>query len=272
MRGLILSGLFVAITAFCQSPVISDNGTVNAASFASGQQIAPGSLAAVFGTDLAGTLTLADSIPLAAQLADVRVTFNDIPAPLLAAIPGTPSQVNAQVPWRVLPPGVTSGQATVIVFRGNSASPPKTVQVGASAPGIFAYPFGVGQAIAVLQTNDQRNGSLAAPVGAIAGVPCAPAVPGDFIQIYATGLGPVDIPVADGAIPLDQLRRTLANPTILIGGIRVTPTFSGLSPYFVGVNQVNVQVPANAPRGDAIPLQIEAGGITTTSQVTIAIQ
>ena len=124
----------------------------------------------------------------------------------------------------------------------------------------------------MLQTNDQRNGSLAAPVGAIAGVACAPAVVGDFIQIYATGLGPVDIPLADGAISLDQIRRTLANPTVLVGGVPVTPSFSGLSPFFVGVNQVNVQIPANAPRGNAIPLQIQVGGITTTNQVTIAIQ
>ncbi len=272
MRGLIVLGLFVSLAAFCQSPVVSDNGTVNAASFASGQQIAPGSLAAIFGTDLAGTLTLADSIPLSTQLADVTVTFNNIPAPLLAAIPGSPSQVNAQVPWQVLPQGMTSGQAMVVVSRGNTASAPKTVQIGPAAPGIFAYPYGVGQAIAVLQTNDQRNGSLAAPVGAIAGISCAPAVTGDFIQIYATGLGPVDIPLADGAIALGQIRRTLVSPTVLIGGIPVTPTFSGLSPYFVGVNQINVQIPANAPRGDAIPLQIVAGGITTTSQVTIAIQ
>jgi uncharacterized protein (TIGR03437 family) len=40
----------------------------------------------------------------------------------------------------------------------------------------------------------------------------------------------------------------------------------------VGVNQVNFQIPASAPKGNAIPLQIQMGAITTTNQVTIAIQ
>jgi uncharacterized protein (TIGR03437 family) len=269
MRGLTVLGLLVSFPAFCQNPAIFDSGTVNAASFAQGQQVAPGSLAAVFGSDLAAALTQADSVPLSTRLADVSVTFNNIPAPLLFASPG---QVNAQVPWNVLPPGVSAATVNVVLSRGNIASAPKTVQIGLVGPGIFAFPSGVGQAIAVLQTSDQRNGSLAAPVGAIAGIACAPAVVGDFIQIYATGLGPVDIPLADGAISLDQLRRTLINPTVLIGGIPVNPSFSGLSPYFVGVNQVNVQIPAGVPRGNAIPLQIQVGSITTTDRVTIAIQ
>ena len=132
MRGLIVLGLVVSLSAFCQSPTIFNNGVVDAANFTPQQQIAPGGLAAIFGSDLAGALTLADSIPLATQLADVRVTFNNIPAPLLAAIPsgpGNPAQVNAQVPWNVLPQGVSAGTASVVVSRGS------TVVRAASGPG-----------------------------------------------------------------------------------------------------------------------------------------
>ncbi|MGZ4760409.1 MAG: hypothetical protein ACXV95_15215, partial [Acidimicrobiales bacterium] len=40
-----------------------------------------------------------------------------------------------------------------------------------------------------------------------------------------------------------------------------TVTFSGLAPGLVGVYQVNVQVPANAPTGDSIGVYITIGGV-----------
>ncbi len=272
-----LAPLLVA-AAFGQTPVIFSGGVVDAANFTAGQAVAPGGLVAIFGSDLAGALTLADTVPLSTQLADVSVTFNSVPAPLLAAIPSgpnNPAQINAQLPWNVLPAGVASGTATVVVSRGTVMSAPIQVNVGAVGPGIFAYPSGIGQAIAVIQTanpSDARYGALAAPAGSIAGINTAPAQVGDFIQIYASGLGAVDSPIANGAISTDKLRRTVAVPTVLIGGVAVSPSFSGLSPYFVGVDQVNVQIPANAPKGNAVTLQLQVGGITTNSQVTIAIQ
>jgi uncharacterized protein (TIGR03437 family) len=37
------------------------------------------------------------------------------------------------------------------------------------------------------------------------------------------------------------------------------------------VNQINVVVPQGVTPGDALPLQLQVGGITTTDQVTIAV-
>jgi uncharacterized protein (TIGR03437 family) len=37
--------------------------------------------------------------------------------------------------------------------------------------------------------------------------------------------------------------------------------FSGLAPGFVGLYQVNVAVPANAPTGVRVPLSINIGGV-----------
>jgi uncharacterized protein (TIGR03437 family) len=52
----------------------------------------------------------------------------------------------------------------------------------------------------------------------------------------------------------------------------VTVLFSGLSQDFVGVNQINVALPAGTPTGNAVPIQIQLGGLTSTNQVTIAVQ
>jgi uncharacterized protein (TIGR03437 family) len=46
--------------------------------------------------------------------------------------------------------------------------------------------------------------------------------------------------------------------------------FSGLSPQFVALNQLNVMVPNGVSAGDAVPIQIQIGGVTTSDKVTIA--
>ena len=55
----------------------------------------------------------------------------------------------------------------------------------------------------------------------------------------------------------------------LIGGVSAPVAFSGLSPQFVGVNQLNVVVP-NVPPGTAT-LQLDVAGTRSSDKVTIAV-
>ena len=71
-----ISAALLISQAVAQTPAISKGGVVNAASFEAGKAVAPGSLVAIFGNELAPGLALADSVPLATSLANVRVTFN----------------------------------------------------------------------------------------------------------------------------------------------------------------------------------------------------
>ena len=89
-------------------------------------------------------------------------------------------------------------------------------------------------------------------------------------MVLATGLGIVDPPGRDGQASLDAERRTLAIPVVLIGGTQAVVQFSGLSPQFPGVYQLNVGVPPVAP-ADQVPIQIRIGDITTTDRITIAV-
>ena len=267
MGKVVFVSLVTAALAFGQAPSVFEGGVVNAASFASGQAVTPGSLVSIFGSELAGVLASADSIPLATQLASVSVRFNNTSAPLLAVIPqgpSNPAQVNAQLLWNV-----ASGAATVVVTRDGVNSQPRQFQVGPFSPGLFSFPPGEGQAIAI----NFPDPTLAAPRGSIPGLETRPARIGDVVQILATGLGALDIPLADGHNSIDQLRRTITLPEVLVGGVPVTVEFSGMSPQFVGVNQVNVRIDnPNVPRGDRIPLQIRVGGILSTDKVTIAVE
>src|SRR5205823_5315496 len=97
------------------------------------------------GTNLAAANAAADTVPLSTTLSNVNVTFNGVGAPLLLVTPG---QINAQVPFEALAVGSNSGTAQVVVTRNGVASAPLPVNVGVSAPGIFSFGFGVGQAVA----------------------------------------------------------------------------------------------------------------------------
>jgi uncharacterized protein (TIGR03437 family) len=55
-----------------------------------------------------------------------------------------------------------------------------------------------------------------------------------------------------------------------IGGVPARVLYSGLAPTFAGLYQINVQVPAGAPFGDAIPLLVSIGSATSNA-VTVAI-
>jgi len=261
--------ILCAGTALAQMPTVNDNGVLNAASFATpgtpGNAVAPGSLVSIFGTNFASAVQVADSIPLSTTLANVSVTFNGIPAPLHFV---AQAQVNAQLPWDVLPEGVDTGTATIIVSSGGNPSPPKTIQVARFSPGIFSIPStGVGPGFVF-----HSDFSFAQPAGSVPGFAAKPAKRGEVIIFYANGLGPVDHPVANGGIPATGvLSNNTVKPQVLIGGIQASVVFAGLTPQFVGVNQVNVQVPPNAPIGAAIPIQLVQNGITSTDKVTIAI-
>lgn len=251
--------LAAAVAAYSQTPTVG--GVTDAAGFKS--PVAPGALVSIFGTTLAAGLAQADTIPLSTSLGNVSVTFNGVPAPLLFVSTG---QVNAQLPWNVLSSG-TSGTASLVVTNAGKTSTAFSVPVGPFSPGIFAVN---NIAIAI-----NADGSVAAPVGAIPGITTHPAKAGDpgGLVILCTGLGAVNPPVPNGASANDgQLHTATTQPVVLLGNVQVPVLFAGMTPQFVGVNQINIAVPANAPTGNAVPLQIQVGGITTSSTVTIAVQ
>ena len=76
-----------------------------------------------------------------------------------------------------------------------------------------------------------------------------------MIQIYCTGLGAVDPPVAAGqAVPTDALHSATNSVTLTIGGVSVTPSFAGLTPGFSGLYQINAtKMPAGVAPGSQGP-------------------
>ena len=241
-------------------PVVGVGGVVNAASFAAGQAVAPGSEVAIFGSSLAANTVPASSVPLSFSLGVTSVTFNGIPAALYVVSDG---QVNAQLPWNVLPANQIPGTVNVVVTKGGVASAPIAVSIGAAAPGIYSIPSGAGYAVAI-----NADSTIAAPAGTFPG--SHPAKAGDTIIVLATGLGAVNPTVANGASP-SVTSFALVSPTATIGGKNAQVAFAGLAPGFPGINQLNIVVPAGVS-GNSLPIQLSENGITSTAQVVIAVQ
>lgn len=275
-RSILLFGLFICVVS-AQQPTVNQNGVVNAASYATANP--PGSLVTIFGTNLASTaLLIASTVPLSTHLKggseDVSVTVNGKAAPMYYAIA---AQASVQLPW-----SIPAGTASIIVTRNGNSSPPQALQVAKFSPGIFTVSQdGKGMAW-VINNND---GTVAQPAAGwpFPKIKTRAAKAGDNLFLYATGLGPVASPPKDGASPcppsgcpsnFSQIAKTTTTPTVLINGTAIPAgnvQFSGLTPFYPGVYQLNFQLPSGIAAGDKTTFQIQIGGVMS-NQVTFATQ
>jgi uncharacterized protein (TIGR03437 family) len=217
-------------------PYFTRESVTNGASFVSGL-VRPGGAASVFLTGLTGIsgLLQATSTSLPTEINGVSVKVQGMPAPLyaVAQVNGM-QQINFQVPFEA-PPG---DELDVEVSQNGVAAMVTGVKVSTTAPGVF--------------TVDGVDGAIQHSADYSLVTPSSPAVPGEVVIIYSTGLGSVTPPVKSGEpAPFGLLSETDAVPTVMIGGWNAELLFSGLTPGFVGLYQLNVRVPATAQSGDA---------------------
>ena len=238
------------------------NSIVNAATFGSVGPAA-GSLATIFGTELATSVMNAGSLPLPQELATTSVRVGGVLAPLLYV---SPTQINFQVPWEVCCPG---GGVAVTVSVGVRVSNVFTMGVEPFGPAIFSIDSLTGQGAILIANTD----IYAAPEGSVPGASSRPAIQGEFVSLYCIGLGPVtNLPPSGTAATRDPLSLVFGGPVqVLIGGIIVEATFAGLAPDFVGLYQVNFQIPSDAPIGPRVPITITISNLPLSSLVRIAV-
>jgi uncharacterized protein (TIGR03437 family) len=224
------------------SPVFNGTGVVNTADYT--HPLAPGGLFSIFGSNLS-TSTGPQSLPLPIQVTGTQVTVNGVPAPLLYVSPG---QLNAQMP------AVAPGNSTIKVQSpGGTAT--STIVVSSVAPAVFNN-----SSVAIAQNLD---GSLNGP--------SKPANRGTPIVVYATGFGTLTPPVPIGSpASTTQLSRTSQAMTATIGGRNATVQFAGATPAFVGLNQANVLIPADAPIGGSSLVLTLGNTVSKSATVYVA--
>ena len=217
-------------------PQFMPGDLVSAATFQQGA-LAAGTLVSLFGLNLNGA----------------TVQFDGVSAPILYS---SASQVNVQVPWEVQGKASTS----VTVTANSVTSAPQAISVGAADPGIFS-----------LGAPQGGQGAIVNPAGIVVDAN-SPAHAGDYVEIFCTGLGAVSNTPQTGAVAVaSPLSKLIGNPTVTIGGVPAAVSFAGLASGFIGLYQVNVQVPQGVAAGDAVPVMLSAGAIASNT-VTISVR
>jgi len=235
------------------TPTLQRNGITRAAGFGGGA-LAAGSITSLFGTNFASTTASAIAVPLPTLIGQTRVYFNLKPAPLYFTSSG---QVNAQIPWELS----NETGVQVVVVRNGAASLPVPLPLGPASPGIFLVKENAGVVVnaATGQLVDQQTGIDR----------------GQALVIYASGLGAVNGGVASGvpasSTELEPTRQPV-EAILTIGGqpVVLPVLFAGSAPGFIGVNQVNLLVPSNAPTGVGSLILRTSG--SDSNAVLIAIQ
>jgi uncharacterized protein (TIGR03437 family) len=229
---LALSGSPAAgLTLSAGSAVPVITAVVNGASYVNG--VAAGAIETIFGVNLAG-----GQPPQSASAwftpSNAQVLLNGSALPLLYV---SDTQINFYVPQ-----DAPQGTATLSVATPSGAQATATVNVTPVQPGIFS-----GE---VLHAGTGVS-ALASPVHA-----------GDYIEIYCTGLGPTRT--------VGSFEQTVLTPIVFIGATPVQPVYSGLALGYVGLYQVNVQVPAGlAPGVQPLLMSVD---LAHSNQVNIVVQ
>jgi uncharacterized protein (TIGR03437 family) len=224
------------------SPVAFAGAAVNNGTFAPGEALAQGDIAAIFGDQFTlGALAYPSTgPPLPTNVNGTQVLVNNIPAPLYFI---SNAQIDFEVPFEVSP-----GATTIRVVRNGQQGNLIAANIAAAAPRFLLLNGGP---YAVLNTPDSP------PV--VTGNPSHPAKAGDIVIVYAIGLGETTPPVATGAAaPGGPNLANVPDVKVCLGGDTpfgkadcLTPSFAGLAPTFVGLYQMNVTIPGGLPSGSS---------------------
>src|SRR5579871_441519 len=242
------------------TPAISRGGVVNSASgTTNGGLIAAGSLVSIHGVKLSSGSAKAKATPLPKTLGGVKVTFNGVNVGILAV---SPDRVDVQAPW-----SIPSDTAFVQINNNGTLTNIERARIGSAAPGVF-YDTST-SANAAMVYRYPKSGGAGGWVSAK-----NPLQRGDKAVFAATGLGAVANPPRDFA-PARSGAKAVLPVSVAFGGASAAPTTpalsTGTSPAQVGVTNIYVTVPSEAPNGAAVPVTVRvAGALANVVTVPIA--
>ncbi|MEP7342393.1 MAG: Ig-like domain-containing protein [Acidobacteriota bacterium] len=225
------------------SDVSSDSvTTISAAAFGAVPFVAPESIVSAFGLNLASQIVIAsDADPntpgtqLPTELAGTSVEVNGRKAGLFFV---SPSQINY-----VIPAATTPGSANVVVKAGTT-SYTGTVQVTRVAPAIFtanSNGSGVPAALILRASGLQQRYEQLSQFSSAQGkwitkpIDMGPSSDRLFLILYVSGVRQAADDNDDGN-QNEKIR-------VLIGGVEITPAYVAPQTQFVGLEQINVEIP-----------------------------
>ena len=239
--------------------------TVSAASYSPAGG-APESIVSAFGSDLGSSNSSAGGIPLPTRLGGTRVAVRDSLgltrySPLFYVSSG---QINF-----LIPAGTASGEARITVTTSFGAASSGIFNVTSTSPAIFSANSSGSGVVAGYVLRSQTDGSFTAisiirydtALNRYVSVPLEPGGGSStsFLVLFGTGI---------------RNLTSLSSVSATIGGLNAPVSYAGPQGFFVGVDQVNLQLPSNisalSGRGE-VPIVLNVDG-RASNTVTISIK
>lgn len=236
--------------------------SVSAASYL-GANLASDAITAIFGSNLATAIHVADSLPLPTQLGGTMVKVKDSVgierlAPLFFV---APNQINY-----LMPAGMPSGDAEITVISGDGTISNGKASIALVAPALFsANSSGQGVAAAtVLRVKADGSQVYEAVSRFDASLNRAVSVPIDlgaesdqvYLILFGTGL---------------RFRSSLSASALQVGGIPVEVLYAGPQGDFAGLDQINLRLPRNLAGRGEVQIKLSIDG-KNANAVTINVK
>jgi uncharacterized protein (TIGR03437 family) len=231
-------------------PILATNGVLNSINPVVGAPLAPGTIAQVSGSSLAGSPAQSGSPPLQTTLNGTQVLVGPLPAAMFSVSDGV---LQIQIPTELQP----DKEYPVVVGTSAGFTLPDTITTAKATPGVTVNPDNSVTAL---------HGADFSPITAD-----SPAAANETILLSLVGMGATDLPVATGvAAAADPPGNVLTQPLVTIAGEQATIVFAQLTPGMVGMYQIGVVVPGDLQAVNA-PVVIIQNGVTANA-ATLPIQ
>jgi uncharacterized protein (TIGR03437 family) len=261
---VILTANIFDSTVVTSVSVIPTLGLFSPVTYQPGQSCSPGAIATVIGSGLTNQSPQVATGPLPLRLAGAQLIINDQPVPLLYA---SSTLIHFQCP------ALAPGTALRLVVKSDFAQPPPTIStiMQEATPGVYVLDNSQQGAVLIAGTDIVATAS-------ITNSQSRPAKKGEYISIYADGLGAVTEMLPPGQpAPFDHLIRARTPVTVFIGNseLALPPSFVGLTPGVVSLFVVNVQLTSDVQTGTSVPLYLGVtrsdGTVIKSNTVRIAV-
>ncbi|MBI3683545.1 MAG: hypothetical protein HY235_24480 [Acidobacteria bacterium] len=205
-------------------PYADEAGVRNAAGETPEPMVAAGSIASIYGVNLAGAYELGSSNPLSQTIGGVIARIGNRLLPLIFV---SPQQINLQVPSDLV-----EGAYQVGIRWNSYPEVLSTMRVVRNAPGLFHKNID-NKLIAAASREDNRQV-----------LPDSPARRDEVVTLFGTGFGPYERSVPDGfALPADPAF-PLADPIeVLVGDTPAEVLWAGGAPGQIGTALVRFRLP-----------------------------
>jgi uncharacterized protein (TIGR03437 family) len=227
-------------------PYLATPPVYNGAGVTPEKAVAAGSVATIYGLNLASSAAVGPSNPLVQTLAGATVQIGTTLLPLYFA---SPQQINLQVP-----PSLDPGTQTITVSPQGVPSISADFKIVRNAPGLFPMLIG-GQTYALVLHSD---GTLVTPD--------APAVRGEQLIVYGTGFGPTVPQRPFGfAVPANPPYLVVDPVSVVIGAVTFAVDSSYALPGSVGIDAVQFHLDNTVPSGSNISFQVTVNGVNSNT-------